>query len=177
MRQLDIRRQGTRVHLLVGGREVLDCGWEGADLLAAASRSVAAEPDCDIVVGAVGGRMVAVRRLGDRGQLLVNGQVELDAPARLFGVEFLAGALIQQARDAEEQAKAEQVAADAALLLRTGAPFGFTSDPKIRDEAGKQAAHDRTLRRALPGGIKSKEMFGRPAVIGHDTPRLTRRRS
>lgn len=79
----------------------------------------------------------------------------------------LGRALLAAGRDAEEQAKAPTIARDAAILLRAGAPVGLSSDPKIRDEAGKLAAWDEQLRRYMPGGIRSEEMLGRPAVTVH----------
>lgn len=74
-------------------------------------------------------------------------------------------ALVAKARQAEEQAKAESIAADAAILFRSGAPFGLSNDPKIQDEAIKEAAWNRDLRRFMPGGIKSTEVIGVPTII------------
>lgn len=79
----------------------------------------------------------------------------------------IARALQGKARDAEEQAKAPQIAMDAAILLRAGVPIGLSSDARIRDEAGKLAAWDSELRRYMPGGVKSEEMLGRPSVTVH----------
>jgi hypothetical protein len=77
----------------------------------------------------------------------------------------LGRALQAKARDAEEIAKASDIAFDQAILIRAGVPFGFSSDQKIQDEAAKEAAWNTDLRRYMPGGIKSEEQFGRPAVI------------
>lgn len=75
-------------------------------------------------------------------------------------------ALVAKARAAEEQEKAPSIAMDQAVLMRTCAPLGFSSDPKIQDRAALEAAHDRDLRRFVPvKGIKSKEEFGRPTVL------------
>lgn len=74
-------------------------------------------------------------------------------------------ALVAKARQAEEQAKAEEIAADAAILFRAGAPFGLSDDPKIQSEAVKEAAWNRELRRCMPGGIKSTELFGAPTIV------------
>lgn len=78
-------------------------------------------------------------------------------------------AVVAKARDCEEQEKAEQIALDQAILMRTNAPIGLSSDPKIQDEAAKEAAWNRDLRRflAAPSSIRSKEEFGRPAFIVH----------
>ncbi len=73
-------------------------------------------------------------------------------------------AIIRKARDAEEIAKAEDIIFDQALLIRTGAPLGFSDHPGIQAEAAKEAAWNSDLRRYLPGGVKSAEQFGRPNV-------------
>ena len=57
---------------------------------------------------------------------------------------------------AEEQAKAPQIAGDAGLLLKGGARFGITDDPKILDEAGKIAAWDPTLRKYMGAEVRGK---------------------
>ena len=58
----------------------------------------------------------------------------------------------------------EQVADDAALLLRCGAPLSLATLPGIRREAEQRAVSDCRLRRFLPGGVKSSEHVGIPAV-------------
>ena len=97
--------------------------------------------------------------------LLADGKLFADMPWQ--AADDLARALRSVARTAEEWDQAERIALDQALLLRTGAPIGFTDNPRILAEAEKQAAHDRDLRRYLPGGIKSQAAMGRPAVIQH----------
>lgn len=82
----------------------------------------------------------------------------------------IARALTAKAREAEEQEKAPSIARDAAILLRAGVPIGLSNDSKIRDEAGKIAAWDSDLRRYMPGGVKSQEMLGRPAVLVKEKP-------
>lgn len=64
---------------------------------------------------------------------------------------------------AEEIAKAEQIAMDAAILCRAGAGFGMSNDPKILDMAKTEAAWNRDLRRAIPG-IKSQTIVGTPTL-------------
>ena len=73
-------------------------------------------------------------------------------------------ALQIKARKAEEIAKAEGIIFDQALLIRTGAPLGFTDNPDIQKEAAKEAAHNGDLRKYLPGGVKATEQFGNPTV-------------
>jgi predicted ATPase len=76
----------------------------------------------------------------------------------------LARAITQKARQAEEVAKAEHIALDQALLLRAGATIGLSNNRWIRRLAGIEAAHNPMLRRFMPGGVKSQEMFGTPTV-------------
>lgn len=83
------------------------------------------------------------------------------------GAKALAQALTVQANRAEEWAKAERVAMDAAILLRSGAPFGITDHPAIQAEAAKEAAWNRDLRRWMPGGVKSEEAVGTPMFTSH----------
>ena len=76
----------------------------------------------------------------------------------------VARAITAQARRAEEIEKAEQVSFDHGLMLRTGAPFGLALNARVRQAGEHKAAWDRTLRRALPGGVKSQEKVGVPTV-------------
>ena len=73
-------------------------------------------------------------------------------------------AIIKKARSAEEIAKAESIIFDQALLIRTGAPLGFTDNPDIQAEAAKEAAHNPQLRKYLRGGVKATEQFGSPTI-------------
>lgn len=107
-------------------------------------------------------QQVTVRREGARVVLVAEGRAVLDLPWQ--AADRLAAALRAKAREAEEQDRAPQVARDAAILLRAGAPLGLTSDPRIQAEAGRLAAWDSELRRYMPGGIRSTAMPGLPAV-------------
>lgn len=80
-------------------------------------------------------------------------------------------AIKAQSLKAEEWTKAEQVAADQAVLLRLGIGVGLTDSPHIQNEAKKQAAWGSDLRRYIPltrangvNGIKSGEVFGTPLI-------------
>jgi hypothetical protein len=75
-------------------------------------------------------------------------------------------------RDAEEADKAEQVARDAAILHRSGAPFGLTDNTLIQKEAKKLAEGDRDLRRYMVDGIKSAEVLGTPTIFIDKRPPL-----
>jgi len=79
------------------------------------------------------------------------------------GALQLAQAIYSVAKKAEEWAEAERIAFDQAMMIRSGAPVGLTSNPVIQHEAGKEAAHNRELRRYMPG-IKSQEQVGTPAI-------------
>lgn len=97
-------------------------------------------------------------------QLTVDGRtvvLQLEPePAKVIG-----GLLYRGGLKAEEYTQAMRIAADSGLLMRVGAPFTLTNNPRILDEAKKICEHDRTLRRALPG-IKSEAVVGTPSVIG-----------
>lgn len=84
----------------------------------------------------------------------------------------IARGLTVKARAAEEEQKALGIAADNALLLRVGVPVGLSNRRDILAESASIAQYDRDLRRHLPGGIKSREVFGTPAIIRH-APRRT----
>lgn len=105
---------------------------------------------------------ITVRQEGEHVHVIYNGKLVLDIPYSIAG--NLAHMLNSKAKQAEEYAKAEQIIADHALLMRSGAPFGLSDNPKIQDAAATVAAHDRDLRRFMPGGVKSQEHLGVPSV-------------
>lgn len=107
-------------------------------------------------------REAAVRQEGTRVVVIVDGRAVLDLPWQ--AAQGMAKAIMAKAKEAEELASAESIAMDSAILLRAGVPLGLTSHPKILDLARKEAVSNRRLRRAMPGGIKSKTQYGRPAV-------------
>jgi hypothetical protein len=108
---------------------------------------------------------ITIRQEGTRVLLIINGRAVADLPWEAAGE--VARAMLVQARKAEEIAKHELVAMDHAILLRVGAPFGLAFDPRIRAEGEKAAQWDSSLRRYLPGGVKSQEKFGTPTIIRH----------
>ncbi len=57
--------------------------------------------------------------------------------------------LIELGKRAEQAAAADSVVFDQAFAMRAGLPFGFSADPKVKDEARKEAAHNRELRKML----------------------------
>jgi hypothetical protein len=108
---------------------------------------------------------LTVRREGEKVLLLSGGILIAEMPWR--AADELATALKAKARLAEEEEKGGQIALDSAILMRAGVPFSFSSRPDILKEAVKEAAWNCSLRRYMPGGVKSKEIFGAPTVIKH----------
>lgn len=107
-------------------------------------------------------RSVTVRQDDERVLLIVNGQCVLDLP--WDGALEIGRALIAQGRRAEEIAKAAGVILDHAILVRAGVPIGLAVDPRIRKEAEETAVSDSSLRRYMPGGVRSTESVGAPSV-------------
>lgn len=103
-----------------------------------------------------------VLQKGARVLLIVDGRLVADMPWQ--AADQSAAALRSVARLAEEWDQAESIISDQAVLIRSGAPFGLTSNRRLLSEAVKTAANDRDLRRYLPGGIKSREVFGAPSI-------------
>jgi len=67
---------------------------------------------------------------------------------------------------AEEYAKAGEIVLDQAIMTRAGWPFmGLSGNPKILEEAAKEAAWNSDLRRYLPGGVKSEAHLYPPGVF------------
>jgi hypothetical protein len=81
----------------------------------------------------------------------------------------LSGVIRHQAKKAGEQARAEAIAMDQAILLRSGFPLGLSSHPLIKKEAVKEACWNsnlrRYIRRSKMGNIKSVEAVGEPSII------------
>lgn len=110
----------------------------------------------------MGRHEIAVRREGERVLLIHDGRLVDELPPQ--AALELARGLTVQARLVEEQAQARRIVLDQALLMRTGAPFGITNRPDILREAVKESWLNRTLRRYLPGGIKSRAVVGTPTI-------------
>lgn len=105
---------------------------------------------------------VRVRCEGDRVLVIVNDRAFMDIGHRQ--AKELAEAVRAKALEAEEFAMRERLAADGAILLRSGAPFTLSDRPDVQAEAGKLAAWSRALRRFMPGGVKAASMVGTPTV-------------
>lgn len=108
-----------------------------------------------------------VRQNGQRVQLVIDGRVtEMPWQAALD----IARALLAKARLAEAEAAADRIIADSALLHRAGAPFGLAPTPRHLRAAVQAAAWDRSLRRYLPGGVRSAAVVGAPAILQFPGP-------
>lgn len=111
---------------------------------------------------------VSVIQDGEHVIVVKEGSTILDLPWQ--AAQMLGKALIIKGNEAEQIAKAEATIMDQAILYRTGAPFAFSTDPRIDAEARKESVWNRTLRRYIKprfhraGGIASKEKFGKPEV-------------
>lgn len=160
-----VLQHGARVALLsASGAPLGELPWEAALELGRAllhvSRPGAGEVERVDVAGA------RRRVLRESDAVTVHDHLgALCATMTPTGALALGRALVAVAHKAEEWAVALAVAYDAAILLRTGAPFGLTSQPDILKEAVKLARDDRDLRRWLPGGIRSQEIVGEPTLI------------
>lgn len=113
-----------------------------------------------------------VRQEGQRVVVISNGKAILDVP--WDAALAVAQAIRVKALLAEEQAKAEAIAFDQALLLRLGVPLGLTGNKAIQQEARKEAACNSDLRRYIRnnrmGGMGSQAVVGAPAIIRRDPP-------
>lgn len=104
-----------------------------------------------------------VRAEGDRVVVLQDGQLIADLP--VDAARALSKALHVKALEAEEFEKAEQIAYDQAVLLRSGVPLGLSLRKDIQREASHLASWDDGLRRYM----KDKRTFatvGQPKITG-----------
>lgn len=86
----------------------------------------------------------------------------------------LAAAITQAAKRADEIRNVDGIIRDSAILMRAGAPFSLSSRPRIVDAARSEAAWNGDLRRYMPGGVKSEEVFGLPTIISHAPSHATK---
>jgi len=111
---------------------------------------------------------ISVRQEGERVVILRDGQLALDLPYE--AALSLAKAIRIKALQAEEQANAEAIVFDQALLFRLGVPLGLTGNRDIKREAVKESAWNADLRRYIgrnrTKGIRSSEAVGTPTIIG-----------
>ncbi len=153
-----VRREGPRIAWIIEGRRMVDFHWKAGDALCQGIRH--------FLAGLESSYKVQVLRIhwSNIGTVLIDigGRTVLDMTAG--DLEAVSVATRAQCRKAEEEECANQVAFDGALLLRTGAPFGMTDNPKIKEMVLTEASSNRTLRTALPG-MKDTTLFGAPIVV------------
>ena len=95
--------------------------------------------------------------------------IELDGQAFALtpdGARQIAKALMVSAAKADEFANANNVIKDQALLIRAGVPIALSRNPKILQEAKREAETDRDLRRYMPM-VPSSLTIGSPTIIQH----------
>ena len=113
-----------------------------------------------------------IRQEGQRVVVISNGKAILDLP--WDAALAVAQAIRTKALLAEEQAKAEAIVFDQALLTRLGVPFGLTGNRAIQQEAQKEAAWNSDLRRYIRhnrmGSMGSQAALGTPAIIRREPP-------
>ena len=91
------------------------------------------------------------------------GKTILDLPYQ--AAILLGRGLIELGKKAEQAAAADHVVFDQAFALRAALPFGFSTDPKVKDEARKEAGHNRELRKMIPHTPDERRDDVEPPVI------------
>lgn len=109
---------------------------------------------------------LTVRRENTNILLLSDGELVAEWPWE--AAKEIAKAIRVQALRAEEQAKAEQIIMDQAILTRIGAPVGLTDRPDFQRAAANEAAYNSDLRRYIrgraAGGLESRAIVGVPTI-------------
>ncbi len=71
----------------------------------------------------------------------------------------------QQARRCEEYDNANRIIAQDALLIRSGAPFALTDNPRIREAAFHEAQWGAEARKGMPlATVPSPRRLGTPTI-------------
>jgi len=177
------RAVGNRVLVDFGGVFGVDWHWRKVDEFCGALRRLAEHarkylpagegaivaagaPADDLVISP--SDRITMRTCGPRILVLLDARQGLEcgaAEALQIWEQFK-----RAAREAEERDAIEQIIYDHALLTRAGASFGLTDNPAAQADVAKEAAWNRELRRALPGGVRSTEVVGTPTVIREPSP-------
>lgn len=98
--------------------------------------------------------------------LILNGQAVASIPWQ--ACNEIADSFRRAARAGEEYEKANIIIAQDAALVRTGAPFALSNNPKIREAAYSDAQWDSAARKAMPlRGAPSPRAVGTPSLIKH----------
>lgn len=150
MTQLNVRSKGEQCALFADGKLLCQAPWRDFDEIVEAMRRITRRVSTHEHNAAI-----EMRAEGDSVVLSV-GRWSSVCTMREFSA--LALAMHQMARTAESQNNAvlTQQVADGALLARVGLPFGLSNDPRVKDAIANTAAHDRTLRRAIPFATAAK---------------------
>lgn len=102
---------------------------------------------------------VRIRRFGD--QIIFEDQTKGHFTQMPYAAAIEIGkALIAKGKEAEEEANAEGLIHDQALVLQTPVGGILSSHPVINKEAWRHAERNK-----LPGGIEPTSVVGAPAVI------------
>lgn len=115
-------------------------------------------------------RTTRIRCEHDTVNLIVGGKSVYERPINWKQALELAAAIKQVALRAEENAKADRVIMDGAILTRGGVNIGLTSDPRKMAEIAKEAAWNTTLRKQLRPmqGVASSTVVSTPSVMMGD---------
>lgn len=165
MAELSVRQHGHRVGLVLDGRGVGELVWDEAAELGHILFRKGFELERDplhVGIYQVGPR--SIRMMAGRVEVLYKGGLVADM--EVSTARRLGRALVAVSRRAEECAKAYEVAADAAVLMRAGVGgLGLAQHPDVLAEALKLALHDRELRRFMANRITERSVVGTPEVI------------
>jgi hypothetical protein len=104
-----------------------------------------------------------IKREGDKVLLFKDGTLVATMPYE--AAKAVGDALRKKANEAEHHANPKKIITDQAIMVRTGAPFGLTSDPVLQSEAFKEAELNRGLRRYIPH-VKERVTNSRPEKFG-----------
>jgi hypothetical protein len=109
---------------------------------------------------------LTIQQYYDQVVLLLDGKFMCTMPWQV--ADEIASMVRSIARLAEEYAKANAIIAQDALLIRSGAPFSLTNNPKMREQSFNDAQWDPTARKSMPlAGVPSAKEVGAPSLIKH----------
>lgn len=180
MNQLSFQQKGEVIVVVLNGQAAMEIGWAASleicraldvQIRNAEARqkdpTILCLPETGIKVG---GTELLFRQEFEKILCIANGRLLFDmnttptsegiSIARYVWRTWLGVARVVE----EESSDPEKLILDAAILHRSGAPFGLSNSPKINAEAKKEATGNRELRRFMPDGIKSAEVLGTPTV-------------
>jgi hypothetical protein len=156
---LNVKHEGETCALLIDGKPVIQGPWRAFLELGSAMTRVARGTSQREYAGEIQFERVSPKRIS-----VAIGRWSTVVTVKEFA--RLAGAVTQIARQAESTNNLvlTQQVQDNALLARIGLPFGLSDNPRVKDETRKVAAHDRTLRQAIPFPALPKPIPGVPRL-------------